>query len=85
MSMSNDQIIAQNALTNQKHLTSMYNTAAGECANNQLRCAMMDLLKDEHEIQNDLFVDMNSRGWYPVKQAQAQDVDMVKQTLNQNK
>ena len=59
--MCPDQVIITNALNTQKLLTANYNTAAGECANNQLRCAMMDLWKDEHEIQNDIFVDMNSR------------------------
>ena len=29
--MCNDQIIITNALNTQKHLTSLYNTAAGEC------------------------------------------------------
>ena len=82
--MSNDQIIITNALNTQKHLTAMYNTAAGECAHNPLRGAMMDLCKDEHEIQNDLFTDMNSRGWYPVQQAQQQDVDQAVQQLNKN-
>ena len=82
--MSNDQIIITNALNTQKHLTAMYYTAAGECAHNQLRCAMMDLWKDEHEIQNDLFTDMNSRGWYPVQQAQQQEVDQAVQQLNKN-
>lgn len=81
--MSNDQIIITNALTTQKHLTAMYNTAAGECAHNQLRCTMMDLWKDEHEIQNDLFTDMNSRGWYPVQQAQQQEINQTIQQLNQ--
>ena len=82
--MSNDQIIITNALNTQKHLTAMYNTAAGECAHNQLRCAMMDLWKDELEILNDLFTDMNSRGWYPVQQAQQQEVDQAVQQLNKN-
>ncbi len=43
---------------------------------------MMDLWKDEHEIQNDIFVDMNSRGWYPVQQAQPQQIETAKQQLN---
>ena len=80
--MCPDQVIITNALNPQKLLTANYNTAAGECANNQLRCAMMDLWKDEHEIQNDIFVDMNSRGWYPVQQAQPQQIEMAKQQLN---
>ena len=80
--MCPDQVIITNALNTQKLLTANYNTAAGECANNQLRCAMMDLWKDEHEIQNDIFVDMNSRGWYPVQQAQPQQIELAKQQLN---
>ena len=35
--MCPDQVIITNALNTQKLLTANYNTAAGECANNQLR------------------------------------------------
>lgn len=77
-----DKAIATMALTSQKHVSAGYNLAAGECANNQIRCAMMDILKEEHEIQNDIFVDMHARGWYPQKPAQQTAVDELKQALN---
>ena len=80
--MCNDQIIITNALNTQKHLTSLYNTAAGECCHNPLRSAMMELLRDEHEIQNDIFTGMSSRGWYPVQQATNQAVNQAIQELN---
>lgn len=80
--MCNDKIIITNALNTQKHLTSLYNTAAGECCHNPLRSAMMELLRDEHEIQNDIFTGMNSRGWYPVQQASSQAVQQAIAELN---
>lgn len=77
-----DKAILTGALTSQKHVTAGYNTAAGECADNKLRCALMDILKDEHEIQNDIFVDMSTRGWYPLKTAEQCAIDTLKQELN---
>ena len=43
---------------------------------------MMELLRDEHEIQNDIFTGMSSRGWYPVQQATNQAVNQAIQELN---
>ena len=43
---------------------------------------MMELLRDEHEIQNDIFTGMSSRGWYPVQQASSQAVQQAIAELN---
>jgi hypothetical protein len=50
----NEKDILQDTLMSQKHITSAYNTYAGECVNQQLRGAMLGILDDEHKIQADI-------------------------------
>ncbi|MDR1735379.1 MAG: spore coat protein [Oscillospiraceae bacterium] len=73
MSMGDKEVITD-MLSSQKFLTSTYNTYSGECMDQNLRMDMLDILKDEHNIQNDLFNTMNSRGWYPTKNAPAKEI-----------
>ena len=40
--------ILEDALMSQKHITEGYNTFAGECVNEQLRHAFLNILDDEH-------------------------------------
>lgn len=74
-----DKEMVTDLLSTQKHITSVYNTYAGECQCTQLRDAFLDILKDEHMIQSELFTEMNSRGWYPTKEAPVGDINMAKQ------
>ena len=69
-----DREILTDCLSSQKLGTASYNTFAGECANEQLRNEFLSILKEEHCIQSELFSDMNSRGWYPVKQAPGNEI-----------
>jgi len=73
-----DKEILTDCLSSQKLGTASYNTFAGECANEQLRNEFLSILKDEHCIQSELFTDMSSRGWYPVKQAPGNEVTNVR-------
>jgi spore coat protein CotF len=82
VSLLTEQQILQDTLTVQKHVTDAYNTFACECAGEQLRSAMMDILNDEHCIQASIFKDMQSRGWYPVEQADAQKIQQTKTKLS---
>ena len=66
--------LLSDALQSQKFCTSMYNMAAGECDDPQLRQTLMNLLDEEHKIQNDIFTIMKTQGFYPIKQATNQQV-----------
>ena len=68
-------------LSGQKQITSLYNTYAGECVSDSLRNEMLNILKDEHAIQSEIFSTMQSKGFYQVKQADTQQVDSTKQKL----
>lgn len=74
--------ILQDCLGSQKHAAASYNTFAGECANEQLRNAFLNILDDEHRIQADIFTAMNSNGWYPVQPADQQGLQQVRQQFS---
>ena len=78
----NEKEILQDCLSSQKQATSNYNTFAGECANEQLRNAILNILDDEHRIQADIFTDMSSNGWYPVQPADQQRLQQIRQQFN---
>ena len=65
-------------LNTQKFSTNGYNLWSGECVDPQLRHEMLNLLREEHEIQNTLFQEMSTRGWYPVQPAQQSQVEQAK-------
>jgi len=74
-----DKFALQEFLTIQKYVTNAYNMWAGECVNNDLRTGFFDLLEKEHAIQNELFCEMNEKGFYPVKSSTAKDLNELKQ------
>jgi spore coat protein CotF len=74
-----DKELLQDSLLSQKTMTGSYNTFAGECVNEQLRGAFLNILDDEHRIQADIFSNMQSRGWYQVEAADQQKVQNTKQ------
>ena len=77
-----EQHILQDSLMSQKQMTGSYNTYAGECVSEQLRCAMLNILDDEHKIQADIFSSMQSKGWYQVEQAEQQKIQQARQKLS---
>ena len=74
--------IVTDFLATQKQTTSLYNTFAGECVNEQLRSTMLNILDEEHRIQADLFNVAHSHGWYPVDPAECTKVEKVKQRFS---
>lgn len=73
-----DREIMDDLLSSQKNVTGLYNTAANECANNALRNEFMTILGEEHNIQMELFTEMNKRGWYPVEQAEQKKIQQAR-------
>ena len=67
-----DREIMDDVLTSQKHITDVYNTFSNECVNQQLQADMMTILKEEHNMQFDVFSDMQKRGGYSPAAAEQQ-------------
>ena len=83
MGTMGDKEILGDALATQKQITSSYNTFAGECQCRELRDSFLNILKEEHTIQSDLFDEASSRGWYPVKMAPVTEISAAKQKFTQ--
>lgn len=74
-----DKEMLKDVLTSQKQITGLYNTYANECATTAIRDEMMNILHDEHDIQADIFMEMQKRGWYPTPMAEEQKIQSTKQ------
>ena len=66
-------------LDTEKYLIGMYQTALTESATPEMVQTMTDLLGDSFRMQQQLFREMNSRGWYPVTKAEEQKIAQMKQ------
>jgi len=76
--MFSDKDRLQDGLASQKFITENYTTLANECLSPEVRGAFMSLLKEEHDIQNEIFTEMHKRGWYQVEPAEQQKIDQAK-------
>ena len=74
-----DKEMLNDALSTQKFLTGDYNAIASECAHPAVRDEFMNILNEEHQIQQEIFSEMQKRGWYQVEAAEQQKVDQAKQ------
>ena len=71
--------ILGDALQTQKAATGQFNMAANECVHEDVRQTMLHILKQEHEIQQDVFKSMHDAGYYPTPEADATKVMETKQ------
>ncbi|MBR3869854.1 MAG: spore coat protein [Clostridia bacterium] len=69
-----DKEIMQDILSSQKLVTDTYNTYTNECVNQQLRTDFLNILREEHNIQQSVYDQMKTRGWYNPEQAEQQKV-----------
>lgn len=60
----NDQELLTDFLTSEKKMSANYDTFASECVNVQLRDEFLDLLKQGHMTQTNLFQTAQDKGWY---------------------
>lgn len=74
-----DMEIVNDSIASQKLISSSYDTFANECATPNLRDEFINILKDEHQIQAELFTEMQKRGWYQTQPAEDQKVMQAKQ------
>ena len=76
--------ILGDALCAQKNATSQFNTSANECVHDDVRQTMLDILKDEHALQQDVFNTMHTKGYYPTPAAQDSKVQELKNQYSQS-
>lgn len=83
-SLFTEKEILGDALASEKAATEHYNTFANECVHDRVRDAIMNCLTEEHEIQQNVFNMMYTRGYYPTPTAQESKVKEAKETYAQS-
>lgn len=78
MDVYTEKEILGDALAAQKCATGQFNIMANECVHEDVRQTMLHILKQEHEIQQEVFEMMHAAGMYPTPEADAQKVADVK-------
>ena len=68
-------------LASQKFITENFNMAVNESATPEIRNAFMSILREEHDIQNEIFTEMQKRGWYQTQPAEQQKIQQVRTKL----
>ena len=71
--------ILGDALSTQKATTVLFNQLSNECVHEDLRETLLDILEEEHEIQQDVFCMMHKKGLYPTPAAEESKVQQLKQ------
>ena len=79
----NEQQTLNDLLSSQKFLTGMYNSYCCESATTAVKNCLSSILQDEHRIQEEIFNEMNTRGWYPVEKAEEAKINSAKQKFSQ--
>lgn len=69
-------------LSSQKFVTDGYNTFANECATPVIKSEFMNILNEEHQIQHEVFLEMQKRGWYQTEAAEQNKVNSAKQKFS---
>lgn len=75
--------ILSDALSSAKAATNHYNTFSNECVHENVRHAMLHCLEQEHDIQQDLFEMMHTKGYYPTPAADEKKIQNTIQTFSQ--
>ncbi|MBQ1956248.1 MAG: spore coat protein [Clostridia bacterium] len=65
-------------LDSQKHITGVYNSYLCESSDQAVKSCLEQLLQDEHRIQQVLFEEMSTRGWYKTEKAEDTKVNETK-------
>lgn len=66
-------------LQSEKYLAGVYNSNLLEAATPEVVRCLKELLDGTCSMQQQLFQDMNARGWYPVTKAEEQKINQTKQ------
>ena len=79
-----DKEILNDGLCAQKACTGKFNMAATECAHEQVRDTMLNILEQEHSIQYEVFNMMHQRGFYETPAAEDKKVTEAKMKYSQS-
>ena len=79
----NEKEMMQDLLTTEKQVISSYSTGITESSCPNLRNTLVNNFKSAQDIQYKVFDAMKQKGWYTSKDAQANEVQQLKNEANQ--
>ncbi len=74
-----DKDILTDVLSSQKFVSDGYNSFANECATPAVRTDFVNILNEEHQIQSEIFTEMQGRGWYATEAADQNKINQTNQ------
>lgn len=80
----NDKETLTDLLSAEKFASSAYNSYCLEAATPSVRSCLCSLLQDEHRIAEEVFNEMNTRGYYPVEKAEQQKITAARSQFEKN-
>ena len=78
-----DKDMIHDLLNSEKFIISGYSTGMTETSCENLKRTLMDNYQKVQTLQYNIFNTMNQKGWYPVKDADSQEVQKVKDSAIQ--
>ena len=78
MDVYTEKEVLGDALATQKMTTGNFNTYANECVHEDVRQLMMKILKEEHDLAQEVFCMMHEKGFYPTPAAEQTKIDQTK-------
>ena len=79
-----DRDMIGDVLSSQKFMTDGYNTVATEASEETVKNTLVSILKEEHNIGHDIFLNMQTRGWYQTEAAPQNKIQETKQKYSAN-
>ena len=79
-----DRATITDLLNSEKHMTGVYNTFLCETETASVRSCLSGILNDEHSMQESLFGEMKTRGWYTTEAADQSKLNQAKQKFAAN-
>mgnify|MGYP001033368024 CR=1 FL=1 len=73
-----DQEMLADALFSQRRITESYNTLSNDCTTEAVRGVMLTILNEEHQIQSEIYEEMNKRGWVSNQSADPGSISRIK-------
>jgi hypothetical protein len=70
-------------LSSEKYLAATYNAYRLESATGSIKSCLASIHEDEHRIADEIFCEMNARGWYPTESAEATKIQSTKRKFEQ--
>jgi spore coat protein F len=78
-----DREILSDILNSERHILSSYNNHICEATSQPFRLILENILSDTHHLHSEVWDTMLKNGWYRIRSANSQDVEMLKKKFQQ--